>query len=181
MATWDNASSFSTTSTTTGATWIDWNSNQNTSASASMALVWNKWTTSSGTTDSSGSIGYREPTAEEHEATRLANEERERQQKEAEARAEKILDENLNEEQRKVYAERKVVPITTAKGRKYLIKKGRTGNVYRLDEHGREVEKFCIHPDEMVPDQDTMLAQLLWLRWCEEEFLRIANVTKLAA
>jgi SNF2 family DNA or RNA helicase len=107
--------------------------------------------------------------------------ERERQRAEAEDKAEKILAENLDEEQKKVYAERKVIPITTAKGRKYLIKRGRVGNVYRIDERGKEVEKFCIHPDEAVPDQDCMLAQLLWLRWMEDEFLRVANKTQLAA
>lgn len=196
MATWDWDITGSASCTTTAA-WTNWNSGQDTGTSTS-ATVWNQWTTG-GTTDNTGSIwyywvgggenptissasvNYPEPTAEEREATRLANEERERQQKEAETRAEKILNENLDEDQRKVYAERKVVPITTAKGRKYLIKKGRAGNVYRLDEHGREVERFCIHPDEAVPDQDTMLAQILWLRWCEEEFLRVANMTKLAA
>ena len=39
----------------------------------------------------------------------------------------------------------------------------------------------CIHPDEMVPDHDTMLAQLLWLKCNEAEFLRVANITRLAA
>ena len=177
-------------------TWTNWNSGQDTGTSTS-TTAWNQWT--AGTADNTGtiwyywvgrgangtisipSVGYREPTAEEREAARLANEEQERRRKEAEARAEKILDENLDEDQRRAYAERKVVPIMTAKGRKYLIKKGRAGNVYRLDEHDREVEKFCIHPDEAVPDQDTMLGQLLWLRWMEKEFLETANKIPIAA
>ena len=174
MATWDAASP--STGSAGATTWTNWNFGQNTG-------VWNQWTTSgtAGNFIPSYSVRYREPTAEEREAERLANEERERWQKEAEERAEKILDENLDEDQRRAYGERKVVPITTAKGRKYLIKKGRAGNVYRIDEQGREVEKFCIHPDEAMPDQDCMLAQLLWLRWMEDEFLRVANMTRLAA
>ena len=174
MATWVAASSSTDPGSTT------WNFGQDTNTSAS-TTVWNQWITGTANSIPSYNISYRELTAEEREVEHLANEERERRQKEAEERAEKILDENLDEDQRKAYAERKVVPITTAKGRKYLIKKGRTGNVYRIDEQGKEVERFCIHPNEAVPDQDTMLGQLLWLRWCEDDFLRIANMTRLAA
>lgn len=183
------------------ATWDGWNNGTTTSCNATInfgqdtttlasTTVWSQWAMS-GATDNTwyywtggnviGNDSYQGPTAEELEAARLANEEREQQQREAEVRAEKILNDNLDEGQRKAYAERKMVPITTARGRKYLVKKGRAGNVYRLDEHGHEVEKFCIHPDEAIPDQDCMLAQILWLRWCEEEFLRVANVTKWAA
>lgn len=179
--------------TATGATWSHWNlsSGSSTSVSISVAVTWTQWAMTGGITSNAlwqvwtgtnmSTISYPEQTEEEKEAARFASEERERHRREAEERAEKILTENLDEEQRKSYAERKVVPITTAKGRKYLIKKGRLGNVYRIDEHGKEVEKFCIHPEEVVPDQDTMLSQLLWLRWCEDEFLLIANMTRLAA
>ena len=180
------------------ATWYDWN---NTDTTPTMT-VWNEWTTTDATTNTADRTWYYwtdgdsgffyqkvtdqqwgqpPPTPEEIEVSRILAEKREQERIEAEVRAEKILAENLDEEQKKVYAERKVVPITTAKGRKYLIKKGRAGNVYRIDEHGKEIEKFCIHPDELVPDQDTMLSQLLWLRWCEDDFLRIANMTRLAA
>ena len=176
--------------------WYNWNNTSTTlitTNSASTSVTWSQWATTGGTASSNtwqywtgtgttiSTVNYPGPTEEEREAARIADKKRERQRKEAEERAEKILTENLDEEQKKSYGEHKVVPITTAKDRKYLIKKGRAGNVYRIDEHGKEVERFCIHPDEAVPDQDTMLAQLLWLRWMEEDFLRIANMTRLAA
>ena len=186
---WNNGTA--NTAITTGTTWSDWNLDQNFSTTSSTDVTWNQWATTGGTASSTwiwwtsgpaaSTINYPEPTEEERETARLADEERVRQRKEAEERAEKILTENLDDEQRKSYTERKVVPITTAKGRKYLIKKGQAGNVYRIDEHGKEIERFCIHPEEVVPDQDTMLAQLLWLRWMEKEFLEIANKTNLAA
>ena len=182
---------FSNTSTTTGRTWDNWNFGQGSSTSASTDVTWNQWATTtsgniwsvwaSGAAYTISTISYPEQTEEEREAARIAGEECGRQRKEAEERAEKILTENLDEEQRKSYAEHKVIPITTAKGRKYLVKKGRAGNVYRIDEYSREIERFCIHPEEAVPAQDTMLAQLFWLRWCEDDFLRVANMTRLAA
>ena len=179
------------TSTSVATAWTNWSQDTSTAASTT---VWTRWATTTSATAGSSNVWHywadecggdyaacRGPTEEEIEAARVAAEERERQRKEAEERAEKILAENLDEEQRRAYAERKVVPITTAGGRKYLIKRGRAGNVYRLDEGGREVEKFCIHPEEAMPDQDVMLSQLLWLRWMEEEFLKVANATRLAA
>jgi len=64
---------------------------------------------------------------------------------------------------------------------KYLIKKGRAGNVVSIKD-GKPVEKYCIHPDDPeMPDEDCMLAQLLLLTHDEQEFLRIANRTRLAA
>lgn len=118
--------------------------------------------------------------AEEVETAREYAEKVEREKREAEERAEKLLVENLDEEQRQAYRDRKVVPIATARA-KYLIKKGKVGNVVRLNDQGREAERFCVHPITDMPDQDVMLAQLLWLRWCEDDFLRVANRIPLAA
>lgn len=61
--------------------------------------------------------------------------------------------------------------------RRYRIHRGRAGNVRRLDEQGREVRRFCIHPIMACPDEDTMLTQKLWLENNEELFLRTANVS----
>ena len=86
----------------------------------------------------------------------------------------------MTEEERKAYAERKVIPITSKSGRLYHVKRGVAGNVFRI-ENGKEVERYCIHPVENVPEEDVMLGQMLWLKWCEEDFLRLANKTLLAA
>lgn len=176
---------------------LSWNTDASTGF---QTIVWNRWMTTgtTGTTDvrfywsSDGDGSYQEVassqwgqayqlSAEEIKEAQVASELRERRRKEAEERAESILTDNLNREQKEAYAARKIIPITTAKGRMYVIKKGRAGNVYRIDESGKEIEKFCIHPVEQCPDEDVMLAQLLWLRWCENEFLRVANTTRLAA
>lgn len=60
---------------------------------------------------------------------------------------------------------------------RYRIHRGRAGNVRRLDEQGREVRRYCIHPVIACPDEDTMLTQKLWLENDEELFLRTANAS----
>ena len=171
----------------TANTWGQW-----TTGTADASDVWHRWPDNNGTAyQGVANLQWGQPrelSAEEIEATRIANEQRQREQeqrqreqKEAEEKAEKLLQENLDREQKAAYVERKVIPITTAKGNRYLIYKGRAGNVVKLDERDRAIEKFCIHPIEQCPDEDVMLSQLLWLRWMEEEFLRVANMTRLAA
>lgn len=205
MATWYSWNiSDSTSCTTGGLTWNAWNLDSGGTSSATTNTwaqwtgtaaapdIWYRWTDSNGTGYQEVSTQQwgqpRQLSAEEIQAARIANEQRQREleqsqreQKEAEEKAEKLLQENLDQEQKAAYAERKVIPITTQRGNRYLIRRGRVGNVVRLDDKSREIEKFCIHPIEQCPDEDVMLTQLLWLRWCEEDFLRVANMTRLAA
>ena len=61
--------------------------------------------------------------------------------------------------------------------RRYRIRRGRAGNVFRLDEQGHQVKRYCIHPVIDCPDEDTMLTQKLWLEKNEELFLRTANAS----
>jgi len=180
---WQNWTiSYDTTSTTGETTWSNWNDYSTTSATAN--TTWVIWANGSQSVDDYQPV---QPSAEaiaqikEREAQRVKEQaEREKQRVEAQKKAEKLLVENLNEEQQKAYQERKVIPIRSHSGKNYEIHKGRQGNVRRIHE-GEAVESYCIHPSEYVPDEDTMLTQLLWLRWCEEDFLRVANATRIAA
>ena len=48
-------------------------------------------------------------------------------------------------------------------------------------EGDREVRSYCIAPnDHTIPDDDALLAQKLALDHDETEFLRIANMTRVA-
>lgn len=94
----------------------------------------------------------------------------------ASLRAEELLLACIDEQQRKDYLEKGYFE-TKVKDKKYRIKKGRSGNVFQLDEKGQEKYRYCVHPYELVPDQDTMLTQLLMLHSDENKFLATANRT----
>jgi hypothetical protein len=100
---------------------------------------------------------------------------------EAAKRAKELLESHLDDAQKKDLAERGEFEVESQSGKRYAIKRGRAGNVFSLDEQRRKTAKYCIHPEIDCPDEDTMLSQLCWLRWNEEEFLRTANATRLAA
>lgn len=93
--------------------------------------------------------------------------------------AEKLLKSLLSSDQRRQYeADRTFEVITTKSGRnarRYKVTHGWAGNVFLLDENGREVERLCIHPDAQVPVADNLVAQKLLLESDEAEFRRIAN------
>lgn len=90
----------------------------------------------------------------------------------AEARAKKLLVENISPAQRKQLADHGFFDVVVS-GRTYRIRWGTHGNV-RLVVKDREVRSFCIQPDD-VPVGDAMLAQKLMLECDEASFLRIAN------
>lgn len=93
-------------------------------------------------------------------------------------RAEQLLVEHLTPQQREQLRANGYFEVEVA-GKTYRIRRGRAGNVRQVIE-GREKLQLCIHPTEMVPDADTMLAQKLLLEADEESFLRIANKTVLS-
>lgn len=171
-STWDYWCSASTASTS-NTVWVQWNVGQ---ATRSSTVRW---------------VQPRELTAKEvaerAEANRLRQEEWARQEAEREAQrkaaalvAEKLLLENLSQEQRQEYAHEKRFHVISQSGKRFQVKLGRAGNVMELNESGKGVNRFCIHPTEAVPDQDTMLAQKLLLETDEEKFRKIANRTAIA-
>lgn len=102
---------------------------------------------------------------------------RAREADEARGRAETLLQAHLSPAQAESLTTHGWFEVTVA-GVTYRIKRGHAGNVVRVDV-GREVERYCIHPAEFVPDADAMLAQKLLLEADPAEFRRIANRTAL--
>lgn len=118
------------------------------------------------------------------EADRLAREQRREHREqialraeEAQKKAEVLLRSQLTEEQIAELNVSNRFHVTSSRGRRYCINRGRAGNVSRMDDDGRFV--FCIHDYVGLPESDTMLAQKLLLEADEERFLQIANRTRL--
>jgi hypothetical protein len=99
----------------------------------------------------------------------------------AKDRAEKLLQENLDAKQReelaaKGYFELDVIS-KNGSSRRYRIHRRWSGNIQQVDpSSGQRLKTLCIHPREVVPIADSMLAQKLMLEsGMEEDLLRIAN------
>ena len=180
---WTSADS--NTSTSTDAIWGGWTNNTTTTTNATP--IWSIWANQAfGGQQLDQELNqqfFRQPaptpeevraSREALEASRLREIERQRDRAEAESKAKKLLVDNLTKEQKKSYEERGVIPVRVKSGNVYEIHRGRAGNIRRIV-NGRAVDSYCIHPSDLIPDEDTMLTQLLWLRWCEEDFLKIAN------
>lgn len=101
---------------------------------------------------------------------------REEAQLMADARAKELLKGALAQAQLERFDRDECIPVDTAKGNKYLIRKGRTKNIDVLNPDGSVKHRLCVHPASDCPDFDTMLAQKLWLEHSEDEILRMANV-----
>lgn len=93
----------------------------------------------------------------------------------ADRRARTLLLRCLDRVQRRAFRQQGAFDLVASSGRRYRLKEGRQGNVFRLDSQGREVECLCGHPREAVPVADTLLAQKLWLETDETAFRRVAN------
>lgn len=102
--------------------------------------------------------------------------ERQAQLQRAQALAEELLEDHVDEQQLADLRRHQAFEVTASGGTRYLIVQGRAGNVLREPEPGRRVSRrFCVHPRMFVPDMDTMLAQALWLQADEDAFLALAN------
>jgi len=181
---WTNAG---TSTTGTAYTWGLWTGTASTTTanvtniyqSASVYQSWKKWTADE-------LKQYQEQVARAAAEAKKAAAEYEKRAAEAAKKAKEVIERAtallhryMDEEQKKQLASEGQFVVESESGKKYVIKKGRQGNVYSLDEHRKQIARHCIHPIDLVPDQDTMLAQLLWLKWNEEEFLKVANTTPL--
>lgn len=106
------------------------------------------------------------------------NEKAQRQFKEAETRAEKLLRTLLTPEQLKDYEEKRCFYMQV-NHELFRVDFGTTGNVKRINpENGDVEETYCIHMPyafHEVPTQDVMLAQKLLLETNPEQFKQTAN------
>lgn len=97
----------------------------------------------------------------------------------ARERAKLLLQEALSPKQREQYAQDGFFDLESIRPdgerRIYRIRRGRSRNVQQVSAEGRVLKTLCAHPVDNVPDEDTMVAQKLWLETREDDFLRLAN------
>lgn len=153
--------------------WVDWNSTSASSSNAITSTTWSGWHNVDSTTSTVWYVwtdeAWREYAATGHVPAQVAA------PNEAAEKAEKILTENLTEEQKAQLARDRFFVVRGSKGRNYRVNRGRARNIEVLDENGKAVERLCAHPGIHCPDADTMLAQKLMLETDEDAFQRIAN------
>lgn len=137
-------------------------------------VVWNTWNANWSPTQARV-ISFPHET-EEQRAQRLREyEDRQRIVSAAKHRAQELLLQVLNEEQRRDWSASGQFYLHVG-DRKYRIKRGRSGNVELVNSQNEVMERYCCHPTAQVPDEDTVLAQVMMLRHAERDFLKMANV-----
>jgi len=172
------------TNWTTGAQtiWLNWNAT--TTTATIVTDCWPSWfmdsiAVSYGNAATSVAVLLQPPTAEQSATRRRLVEEARRKCTEANRRARELLLAHLDEQQRSELERENRFHLIVGE-RTYRVRRGRQGNI-DLIEQGRPTRRYCIHPAEFLPDYDNLLAQKLLLETDEQEFLRIANETWLAA
>lgn len=126
-----------------------------------------------------------EPETEEERARRQEQEEAWREQERERGRAERqameaasnrareLLFRHITLEQRRCFMENEHFDVVAADGATYRLCERRSENIFKLDENGENVEGWCIHPREMVPVCDQLLAQKLMLESGDPSFFEI--------
>lgn len=204
------ASNWNTTSTATyDLVWSNWVASATSNITATNTVqdhVWSLWNSDAafgGTTQLTYYPAFqvveeskpltaaeiRKQQALERQTRKLLEKQRRRQEREqrhqarlqrlANKRARWLLLCNLNKVQRSEYRKENHFHVITPGGHTYRVDYGKTGNV-KLIEEGHIRESLCIHPVEYVPYEDVMLGQKLLLDNNEEQFRRIANITRIA-
>lgn len=196
-----------TTATTTASTtaacdvWTSWivSGTGATTATVTNAVTWGRWVEtdncrvrkhlasaaardfSQRTRVSPEEIARRQAQEQQARANELA---RQLEVRLAAARAERILRENLNAEQKEDLEKKGCFYLTVhnrdGKQERYRIDRGSHGNIKLLDEKGSIKKSLCVAPEGNMPAADAMLAQKLYLESSEEtrkELWDIANVT----
>lgn len=193
---WDVWKTWTSSTTTATNVWPVWTQGSpvacEITATSSVTDTWYQWTVIDG-------IGVRVPVMRPvmYEAPRrvvtpeqAAQEERWRQQREAEAaqrraaeaavrkKAEQTLLTLLTPEQEKAWREERAIFVTSQSGRRFKIKEGMTHNFHELDEFGQAIKEFCVHVsyESKCPPLDNVIAQLLGLKFNEAELIKLANI-----
>jgi len=177
---------WSNTATTSNASWMSWIVTSNALRDDTSGSTWTTWIHNNMPEGQDLQVLRQEAShwsnQEELDRTvaRVAEFEAERERERArQLRANELLIAALDKQQREDLAHRGAfrLDVLSRDGtkRRYEITRGRTGNVYQLDEAGNRILKFCAHPRIACPNEDTMLAQKLILEADEEGFLAIAN------
>lgn len=176
----------------TQSTWARWVSiNTSSTATTSTDTVWYRWANDSSYAPPVVAVAYRAvaqtdeqlaAAARRREEARARAEEEAERQAAAKARAETLLLEHLDEEQRGEWQRERAFRVISKDGeRVYRIRDGWAGNVELLNAEGVALRRYCIHPSVDCPNEDNALAQKFLLETDEEAFIRIANATQLRA
>ena len=173
------------TSTIGSAVWSEWADDYFTStgATSTTTYVWHTWASGTSTATSSRPVysppSMTEAQAKAYEERRKENlkrvQEAEEKRRVARERAKTLLVRHLNPEQQQCFNRQGHFFVRGRSGAMYRVRQGRTGNVDVLDDKGRLSHKLCAHPNTIVPDFDTMLAQKLALEHDDIEFAKVAN------
>lgn len=125
-----------------------------------------------------GLLGIWNDIAEARENSRLSKEAYDQ----ANARAKKLLETNLNESQLEELNTKKRFTVQGQDGKSYMVLHESHANVF-LVEGTVPIINYCIVPSTStpVPVYDQMLAQKLLLEFNIEDFMRIANATNIPA
>jgi hypothetical protein len=169
--------------------WQNWNQNYTVTTGSITVTnvtyvndnVWTNWNDlyTTGSASSQYIIYQPDRESERRMQEQYRREAAERQAREARAasRALRILKSVLSPEQARQFDEHQFFEVQAQNGTvRYLLARGRSANVYRLDAEGKPVKRFCVHPGIACPDEDTLLAQKLLLETNPAEFERLANV-----
>jgi hypothetical protein len=192
MATyWYDVTSQTTAVTTSGgSTWEYWTYAGTDSTTATSATT--TWTTWNGT--AATSYVYQQPyqqpvlTPEQLAARKAEDEAREarraveRAAKEAaKERAAALLESVLDAEQRQDLKAKGHFFLTLhgVDKKRFKIHRSTHGNIERVDEHGKTLERWCVQPNG-VPTDDAVAAQVLHLRHDYEGIAQRANKTRVA-
>jgi hypothetical protein len=187
-----------TTVSVTSQVWTIWNETYSSSTvitsmpyttpTFSSSEIWGAWNVAhSSRVINTSAVPGRLPTeaerqaqAAERERWRVRDAEIKANEAKASERAEKLLQESLNGKQREELAAKGYfeLDVISQKGtRRYRIHRKWSHSIHQVDpSNGQRLKTLCIHPREVVPIADSMLAQKLMLEsGMEDELLRIAN------
>ena len=93
-------------------------------------------------------------------------------------KAKELLLAHLSESQRKTWLKNEYFDVQAPSGRRYRLQKGYFHNVFLLDIFNKKVREYCAYakdPNGSLPVEDNLFAQLMTLRFNENEFLAMAN------
>lgn len=190
-AIWTVWAATSGTTTSASAVWPTWcEATSGTETADTSAVVWWKWNSDAGYCQINARPRYQEIT--ETDEQRKAREDRLRADAEdarnaaemakaAQEKAERLLQEHLDEDQRRQHAAEKRFFLVAQSGKRYEVDcQRRQHNVYEVDAAGKRLIEYCIYQRGDCPLPDNTLAQKLLLEHDEPAFLRIANARRLA-
>lgn len=102
--------------------------------------------------------------------------ERKNRRNTAELRAEQLLWNVLDRDQRRDWRRHGYFHLNVGLHRYRIEVRKRSGNVHLVDRAGERLKSYCCHTKDYLPNADNALAQMMTLLHDEEGFLALANV-----